>query len=263
MRIKKDIKILRVLIFIIIILLISSFLNFSISSLTLAQGATESAISEEEVKEKIKERLEKVVNEGLDKIKGVIKEKKTEKIYAYVGKIKSINNHNLTIKTIFGDKQVEVASQAAILKVIPKKSKTTINLEDLELDQFVIAMGPKKEEGVLEGKRLIIAPQPSVSLKRKVLWGKVVEIDDKKVTFKTNEEQESIIIGSKTKLKIVGIEKPTIDDIQIGDHLSAIVTLDKKGQIGLTRVVLVIPGEANPAAAENEIEVTSSASPHE
>lgn len=223
--------------------------------------SAEETVSEEEVKEKIKERLEKVVDEGLDKVKGIIEEEKAKKIYAYAGKIKSINNHNLTIETIFGNKQVEVATQAAILKIGPKKGRTTIEFEDLEIDQFTISMGPRGEKEVLMGKRLIVISEPSLALERKVLTGKVIEIDDKKVTFQINGESETIVISSKTDLKIVGIEDPAIEDIQIGDQIISIVTLDEDDQIDLVKAVLVRPGEANPAAVENEIEATPSASP--
>lgn len=221
--------------------------------------SAEETVSEEEVKEKMKERLEKVVD--LDKVKGIIEEEKAKKIYAYAGKIKSINNHNLTIETVFGNKQVEVSTQAAILKIESKKGRTTIEFEDLEIDQFTISMGPRGEKEVLMGKRLIVISEPSLALKRKVLAGKVIEIDDKKVTFQINGESETIVISSKTDLKIVGIEDPAVEDIQIGDQIISIVTLDEDDQIDLVKAVLVRPGEANPAAVENEIEATPSASP--
>jgi hypothetical protein len=60
---------------------------------------------------------------------------------------------------------------------------------------------------------------------------------------------------------VVGINKPSVDDIQIGDQLITIVTLDKNDKIDLVKTILVVPGKANPAAVENEIEATPSASP--
>ncbi len=43
---------------------------------------TDANISEEDVTEKIKERLEEVVDKGLEKVKGVMEEEEKSKLYA-------------------------------------------------------------------------------------------------------------------------------------------------------------------------------------
>ena len=210
----------------------------------LAQEATPLIITEEQVKEKIQERLEQGV--------------KANKTYAYSGLIKEVKDAALKIETSFGSKEVKVASQAAILKVSPDKAKSEVKLEDLEVDDFVIAIGPMDSNQVITGKRLIITDTAPASQKRKLLFGKVTEIDGQKITFK-NSQQQSITVDSKTKLKINGLEKPVVEDIQIGDLIRVIVTLDKSDKIDKIKVVMVIPGEASPAAEENEVEATPSA----
>lgn len=238
-------------------LILSLLLPFILINSSFAQESSPSAILEEQVKEKIQERLEQVANQDLEKIKGVI-EKKMGKIYAYSGLIKEVKDAALKIETSFGSKEVKVASQAAILKVSPGKAKSEVKLEDLEVDDFVIAIGPMDSNQVITGKRLIITDTAPASQKRKLLFGKVTEIDGQKITFK-NSQQQSITVDSKTKLKINGLEKPVVEDIQIGDLIRVIVTLDKSDKIDEIKVVMVIPGEASPAAEENEVEATPSA----
>jgi hypothetical protein len=94
---------------------------------------------------------------------------------------------------------------------------------------------------------------------RRVVNGKITELDDKKITFKYDSDSETITINEDTKLKIVGIEKPTLEKVQIGDQLVAILTKDKKEK-ELAKLVYIHPGLSNPTASL-ETNATSSASP--
>ena len=223
--------------------------------------STESAIPQEKVKQKIKEKLEEVIHQGLDKIKGAITQKENSKIYAYVGEIKTIEKEKISINTEFDLKQIKIASQATIFKITPQRQKIILKGKNLKPKQFIIAMGHRDANKVLNGSRIIITSKITSSDSRKVLAGKITEIDGKKITFKTSQEKQTINIDKKTKLKIDNLEKPTIDDCQIGDRIRAIVTLDKNQKVNNVKTVFIIPGETNPVATENEVEATPSASP--
>jgi len=219
----------------------------------LAEEA-DSKISEEDVKEKIKERLEEVVDKGLEKVKGVMEEEKKSKLYAWVGTIKSVTDSVLSIETINGLKEAKVGTSAAILKVAPGKSKKKIKIGNIKSGQFAIAMGTRDENEVVLGKRIIILDEaPTPADERKIISGKVTEIDEEEVTIQKNGEAETLTINKKVKLKINGIKKPIVEDIQINDYLTAIVILDEKEEVELTKAVLVIPGKTNPQAEENEV----------
>lgn len=233
------------------------------SPLLAQEESSPSAIPEERIKEKIKEKLEQVVNQNLEDVKGALEEQAKNKLYGYAGKIKSIDQQTLTLETNDGLKQVEVASSATIYKLSSKQVKTTITFEQIEIDEFIIALGPKEEKEVLLGKRLLVIPPPSPSLKRKIVSGQVTEIDDTKIILKSSLGQETISLetDTKTRLKINGVRSPKIDNIQIGDQVNAMVSIDSEDKIDRTLIVLVIPGKANPAALENEVEASPSATP--
>lgn len=235
-----------------------------IFSPVLAQeDSSPSAIPEEKIKEKIKEKLEQVVNQNLEDVKGALEEQAKNKLYGYAGKIKSIDQQTLTLETNDGLKQVEIAPSATIYKLSSKQVKTTIPFEQIEIDEFVIALGPKEEKEVLLGKRLLVIPLPSPSLKRKIVSGQVTEIDDTKIILKSSLVQETISLetDTKTRLKINGVRSPKIDNIQIGDQVNAMVSIDSEDKIDRTLIVLVLPGKANPAALENEVEASPSTTP--
>lgn len=238
------------------------FLKLSIVSLTLfliafspsyAVEATGSAVSDDDVKEKIKERLEKVVETGLDKVKGIIDQENKDKLFAWVGTIKSLNKTNLSIETINGIKEAEIATNAAIFKVATGKARKEIKSSDLQVGQYIINIGPKNENDVITGKRLLVMDEVPTVAKRDLVAGKVTEIDEEKVTVKKNGEALTLTIDKKVNLKINAIKKPVVDDIQIDDYLTAIVILDEKGEIKTVKTVLVIPGKTNPQAQENEV----------
>jgi hypothetical protein len=219
-----------------------------------ASDSTSSAVSQEDVKEKIKERLEKTVEKGLEKVKGVLTQERENQLYAWVGPIEKIDLPQLSIKTIDDLKEAKIASSAAIFQVVSGKGKKEIKAEEIKINQFALVMGPKDENEVILGKRIIVLDEtPIKSIKREVISGKVNEIDETEVTLQKDGEEEVLIIGKKAKLKINGIKSPTVEDIQVGDYLSAIVTLDKNDEVDEVRAVLVIPGKTNPQAEENEV----------
>lgn len=230
------------------------------SKITLATTASPSAIPEEEIIDNIKERLEEVVDDK-EKI-DTISEDLTNKNYAWVGTISEISENNITIQTLEGKKQGTLTSETTILRLVKKKSEE-IKPEDLEIDEYIIAMGPKSTDNTITVKRLLAAEEPESIPEKKVIWGKVSEIDNKKITLKNNGESTTITISNKTTIKISETEEPTLEDIQLEDKLYAVVTLDENNAISQVDKILIIPGLINPQAKENEVGTTPSPKDYE
>jgi len=182
-----------------------------------------------------------------------MEEEAKSKLYAWVGTIKSASEEKLSIETNEGLKEAKIASNAAIYKLVSGKSKKSIEAEEIEKDQYTLTMGPKEEENVILGKRIIVLDEAPVTTTREIISGKVTEVDEEEVTIQKNGDTETLTIDEDVKLKINGIKKPTAEDIEINDYLTAITTLDSKGNIDEIKAVLVIPGETNPQAEENEV----------
>ena len=107
---------------------------------------------------------------------------------------------------------------------------------------------------VILGKRILILDEAlAPAVKRDIIAGKVIEIDESQVTIQKNGDTANLGVGKKTKLKINGIKKPTVEDIQVNDYLTAIVAIGEKDEPGDVKAVLVIPGKTNPQAEENEV----------
>lgn len=239
--------------------IVTLLLTITVCQISLAAESTSSAVSDEEVKDKIKEKLEEVVEKGLDKVKGLVTEEVENRLFAWVGIISEINDDNLSIETNSGLKEAQIASNAAMFKVNPGKPRTAITKNDLTKDLYIIAMGPKTDEQILAKRILTMDKAPQV-VKRILIAGKVKEIDDPKVTFQTNGDTWIVSISNEIKFNILGIKKPTIEDIQVGDLIKAVVVLDND-KIKATKVVLVIPGNTSPQSSltPQEEEATPSA----
>lgn len=201
-------------------------LIFLISTGSLkAQSATDSSLTD-----KIKERLEKTAEEGVDKIKEeLVAKTKTPRKKAYVGQIKTINNDSFIL---------EYKSQNYPI-LIDKK-------EGWKTDDYLLALGffyPETNQFTAK-KLLRLSPfQPPIN--RQLITGKIEEIDGNKVTV----DSKKLTITAKTNITVNDIIDPVVDDFELKDNLFAIVIFDKSGNINEVKSVLVIPGTNNPVSS--------------
>jgi|GEM_PF-1280796 hypothetical protein len=221
--------------------------SFSLVSSAYAQEDEEA--SQSSLTEKIKERLQDK-NLEIDSL-----QTKTPKKKAYLGVIKSINDKEITVEYKAKSQKLSVIDNT---EVIESKGKVKLDLEDLEVDDFILSLGfifPDSE--ALQAHKILRLKEPEPAPARQLITGRIEELDGNKVVV----DRKRITIGSKTSLDIKDIEKPTIEDLELDDNLYAIVTLDKNGDIDIVRNILVIPGKNNPAALEptNQKEATDSA----
>jgi len=223
------------------------------STIVLGQEAIDSAVSDDEVKEKIKEKFSETVDKDLDEVEEEIKGEAAAKLYSWVGDVLENKGNEFKVETIDGEKTVRPEDGATIFTLI-KGVRKNIEAEEIEKDQYVIAMGPKEDNTVL-GKRIIVLDEKPEVEERKVLSGLVTEVDVEKevVAIVDNDKTEVLGFNDDSALNIIGIKSPIVEDIQLDDYLSAIVSLDEGEQIDEVKVVMVVPGKTNPQAEENQI----------
>ncbi|MBU1500211.1 hypothetical protein KKE48_05080 [Patescibacteria group bacterium] len=208
---------------------------------TYAENATDSSVTT-----KIKERLEKTAEQGLDTIKEELTTQSlSPRKKAYVGLVKSVSEELVTL---------EYKSQTYPVYV---DVKTPVKQDD-----YLLTLGffyPDNNQ--FRAKKILVIDTPQPPLQRQLITGQIQEIDGNKITV----DNKSLTINSKTELIIQDIEKPSTDDLELKDSLFAIVTLDKNGDIDQVKNILVIPGKNNPAgmaptnATESALPATDSA----
>jgi hypothetical protein len=200
-----------------------------IQSLKLVSSAYAQEEATSSVKDKIKERLEKTAEEGVDKIKEeMISQSKLPRKKAYVGAIKNINDTLMTLEYKNQDYTVYLS----------KKENYAAGDQVLTLGYFY----PDKNQFTAKKIVKISPSEPPAS--RQLIAGRIEEIDLSKITV----SGKKLTIARKTKLQIKDVDKPAVDDLRLNDYLFAIVVFDERGTIGETKSVFVLPGKDNPAA---------------
>ena len=166
---------------------------------------------------------------------------------AYWGELVEITNSTLVLENPRGEKRVKTDDDTKFFL-----GKTATSFEDLEIDNFIIAMGYLDENGVLEAKRVIsLKKAPKPAIKRHAVYGKVSDIsEDEKILALTHPKKEVTyevqVTGTTRITKKVEeeIKKATFADIEIGDRVVAIGTKEEESETITARKVHVIPGKA-------------------
>ncbi|MCG2692438.1 hypothetical protein L6272_06510 [Microgenomates group bacterium] len=223
------------------LILIIILVILGLPTIASAQTATDSSVTT-----KIKERLEKTAEQGLDTIKEELTSQSlSPRKKAYVGLVKSVSEEQI---------------------ILEYKSQTYPIYLDVttpaKQDDYLLTLGffyPDNNQ--FRAKKILVIDTPQPPLQRQLITGQIQEIDGNKITV----DNKSLTINSKTELIIQDIEKPSTDDLELKDSLFAIVTLDKNGDIDQVKNILVIPGKNNPAgmaptnATESALPATDSA----
>lgn len=203
--------------------------------------AEEASSGAETVTEKIKERLQDTVSEGLVSIKEQLTSKAAApRKKAYIGKILSLDEAGLTLT--YKEQNYGVNLKPDTIYV--KGANTAIGFEELKINDFVIAMGwYHADSQEFTAARLSRISQPEPPLNRQLISGKISEVDGQKISL----NNKTLVLTKKTDLTVSGIDEASNEDLALGDYLFAIVTLDGNGDLDTVNSVYVLPGKNNPA----------------
>jgi len=201
--------------------------------------ATESAeISNEEIKEKIQERIEQV--------------KKESKKRAFWGILKEITNSTLILTNDSrGEKIIKTGINTQFLKTGGKEIKIT----DLEIGNFIIALGYWQENGTLEGKKIISSTEtPKAALRRYAIYGKISDISkEEKVLSVIHPIKSEIVYEVKITEKTIITEKTEEEKIKkvdftklaIDKRIVAVGTREKGSGTLTAKIIHIIPEKTN------------------
>jgi len=238
-----------------IIIFLTIILCFSASAITVKAVSPTPEPTELEVKE-LRDKVKEIVREKLDQAQ---KGQKT----AFVGEITNISDLQLTLQTGQGNKQLDVATDAALIGKDGKK----ITMKDLKTGLFAIAMGFMEENDVLGVRRLVISDK-SKTVAKEIAFGKVTDISKEENVITIKNEKKNIIytveITDKTTItkKVDGkVQKVKLEVIETGDYLIAIgVPTENEHKLITAKIIHVIPGlskETSPTpSAKPSVKVT-------
>ena len=182
----------------IILFLFFTLISFGTREI-FAQSATSSG---QAIKDRVLEKIEDVKNSPK----------------AYVGTITDKSQNTLQLKTAKGEIKL-ISIDLAATTFVKVGTKTVVaKFDDVAIGDFIIAMGFKNGNDILNAKRVLITPAPELP-KRKIVNGNVVSIVNKKVTF----ESQGVSYELKFPKKWQG---PDIKELTQGDKIVVVGEID-------------------------------------
>ena len=116
------------------------------------------------------------------------------------------------------------------------------SLADIAVDDIIMAGGVRDDDGL---HALVVAVTPERP-QRAIRRGTVAAKDGSALTLETpNGDQLTVVTDEQTRFRVVGVDEPTINDIQVGFQAVAAGVLDPADGTLLARIV-----GARPAPAE-------------
>jgi len=220
-----------------IALIITSYLLLSPFAI-FAQTPTNTPVptTSQEIKDKVQERIDQIKEDAQKK--------------AFWGTLKAINDTTLVLDGPRGEKRIKTDSTTKFINT----AKREIKLSDLEIGNFIIAMGFWKENGTLEGKRiLVLAQAPKPTPLRIAFMGMVTDIvKDENILSVTQIKKDGLTyevsVTSKTILtkKVDGsIKKVLFGAIATSDRLVVIGLKEKENNAVTAKIIHVIPSSSS------------------
>jgi hypothetical protein len=234
----------RLIIFLIGFLLLSSGVVF-------AQEDTQPNVTDEVINQNIKDRLKKVASEQ-DSLVG------TKQKRAVIGQLESLANDTLTIKT---KDQIKLASVSAETEYVRNPGGQTVEVEDLAIGDYVIAMGYINGSEVLEARRVLLYSDAPEAVTKKSFFGTITNIDsDEEVLTLISpfSEEISVLVDTTSDFLIPGQngnDEITFEDLTTGQMVLVIYQPNNQEELELL-TLLALP---NQQPEEEEEVATESA----
>ncbi len=227
-----------------------AFLGLAIGVKATSPTPTATDSAGQEIRDKVKEIVQ-------EKIKDTQKGQKA----GFFGEISKITDSSLTLQTTQGDKELQIATDAAIIQ-----SGKKATLEDLETGSFAIGMGYLEDTNLLDTKRLVIAKKTELPA-REVAFGQVTDISSEEELLTIKNEKKNLIytieINNKTVItkSVDGKDaKVKFGDIAKSDKLVAVgAPSENEHKIITAKIIRII----NQMTQETSPSPSATATPEE
>lgn len=213
---------------------------FSAPVVVSAQTATESAVettaSPEVTTQNLKERIERVVQEKKEEIRGAIDRMGTQK-KGFIGEIQRISEETLTIRTNKGIRIVSLNNPDITIL----KNQSPITLENIAVGDWVVAMGFAEEDGTFTPRRLLISSDSLRPREHKVDIGTITEIGRTTLTFNSRQggSPQELTLAKASELQDIQGETITLRDITT-DMQALVVTYTDSSNNQVITVIRVL-----------------------
>lgn len=241
----------------IVFCLFLSFIFMALSSYTLVHAiepTSTASSSSADFQAKLKALQEEIASKAA-KLKTEISKKLQNK--AFIGFIKSISQTTITIGTETGTRIINLNEYT---EYKGKKGKAVVNLNNLEVDDYIAALGDIDETETLTAKKIILLEPPKEN-KKQIVFGKVILLTSPIVTLQTKDNQKITFQTSAKTVYQLGKKAGNFDNIELNKPLVAVITATADAWVA--RFIYIFPYSSNiepEASASSKVSTPSASS---
>lgn len=172
------------------ILVLALALASATSQFAQAQSPTATESTSTTTTKSLKERIQKVVQENSDRIKGVIDDLSARK-RGFVGQVQRLTEEAVTIRSVKGSEIIPIAQSSAESAVVILKNGREIKLDQVAVDDWVVVQGFMEDEAFSARYIQVLSesPRPDELTAR---LGTLEEITTRDVTVLPRNSQTSV-----------------------------------------------------------------------
>lgn len=193
------------------------------------QAKAQDSTSSGQTTESLKKRIEKLVEEKREQIKGVLSDINIQK-RGFIGEVQRVSEDTVTVKTNKGTHIIALEGVALL------KSGKSIRVEEIAVGDWVVVLGFIENDN-FQAKRILVSstslrPPPQV-----VEIGTITAMDNNSITIETRKDQEIITISTSKTTEYLDLQGEAIKRLVIKPEMQAlIIGLDDKGKKNAVKV---------------------------
>lgn len=170
----------------------------------------------ESTTQKLKERIEKIVEEKKQQIQGAISDLSHQK-RGFIGEIQRVTEETVTLKNLKGTQIIPLEDSLELIK-----KNENINPEDLAVGDWVIVLGLVENDSFVPKKITVSSAnlQPRTYF---VMLGTVEEISNKSVTFLSRSQEMTQELTLNTKTDFQDIEGEDASGTDFTESMQALL----------------------------------------
>ena len=250
--------------------------TFSASTQVFGQDTDEEVeeetidIDDQIIKDKVQERLNEAVlgDDAADDDEG-----STLNWYSAFGTVSNITNSSLDVSDADQTKYTVNFTKDTDLSFLSEKNVAkSIDPDEIEEEWFAIAMGPYEpdDQSTISALRISFSENPPISVERKILLGKVGEIDSQAMTL-INGDTIDITIPNLINLVIKGLNSSELNDVNPDDKAVVVVEIsqvesEEEAEVQITytlKALFVVPGINNSLTEDDSTDSSPTQSAEE
>jgi hypothetical protein len=199
------------------------------ASPTPSPTPTASSSNLNQVTENIKKRLQNSLSGTEETSTGAVT------LRSYVGTIRDVIKETIVIEDKDGKKNVVVTDDTVILR---SPGNAPIKIDDVRIDDSIIAIGDSQTPDELSGRRLIVSATPLAESTKLRGLGVISKLGKSTITLTTASETVELITNAKTIIKSTASTTLDVTDLSVGDTIIFTATQDEddKTATGIMRI---------------------------